>query len=316
MSFKKSLMVVGAFALFTGLTPANANIGSGTNGTALSSTPGDVIILDHNGTEKIQFSATGNLGEIFENQGLKLTSYRTEDDIALDGNLSLNPEIPTVLFEKSIENSFDTIVLNFQKETVEDDSLLIGVTEVEQKGVNGVAVKTVVSVNSQKSQTSEETITVLQSPVSEITRVGTQLPNLENIPKIWKPGDSGIAESTKKLRAALFAQFPELTTIGGYRNCDWTGEHCTGRALDIMIPNYRQNQDLGNEIRDWVIAQSDIGVVDTCWVIWQQTIAKPEHKWERSPMEDRGNDVTNHFDHLHVFLKTESGTCTTQPNTH
>lgn len=326
MSIKKSMVVVGVFALFAGLTPAYAAPDSNNLDTktvqavsaSLRTAPvaGTVLILDKDGTEKLQFSASGSLGETFETHGLQLSSYRTDEDAAVDEQTLINPRKPIILFEKGVENLFETIILEFQKEEIQDPELLIGMTEVEQEGVNGVAVKTTISVNSQTSETSEETITVLKSPVTKVTRVGTKKVTLDNLPKVWKTGDYGIADNTKKLRAALFAEFPELNSIGGFRNCDYTGEHCTGRALDIMIPNYKNNQQLGTDISAWLIQQTDAGVLDTCWIIWQQGISKSSTGWQRVQMENRGNDVTNHFDHVHVFMKTSTGACTTQPSTH
>lgn len=270
--------------------------------------PGTVIIMSEDGKTKQQFVSSETLGQDFKKLKLDITSYRTEDDTAINSEETLKPNQKLIVFEKNVSSTFDKIELDFVTEEIPDDSLFVGEKETVQKGVKGLAVKTTVLTKNRTSETSETTITVIEQPISQIIHIGTKEATIETLPKTWKAGDGQLAETSQKLRAVLFNEFPELTTIGGYRACDTTGEHCTGRALDIMIPNYKNNQEFGNEIKEWIIEKSDAGVIDTCWLIWDQAMFSAPN-WNKVNMKDRGGDTANHFDHIHLFLKDENGGC-------
>lgn len=109
------------------------------------------------------------------------------------------------------------------------------------------------------------------------------------------PGGSaverGLKPDTIKVHRAVCAKFPQVTNYGGLRS---DGEHGQGRALDIMVRGAR-----GDEIAAWVRANAAaLGVSE---VIWEQriwTVQLAGAGWR--PMEDRGGDTANHFDHVHV----------------
>lgn len=102
-----------------------------------------------------------------------------------------------------------------------------------------------------------------------------------------------------QLGRAIADRFPEIKTIGGYRPSDPFPDHPSGRALDIMIPNYSSSSGkaLGDEIVQYILDnQSSFGID---YMIWeQQTI---DTNGNKAMMEDRGSDTQNHYDHIHVL---------------
>jgi hypothetical protein len=96
---------------------------------------------------------------------------------------------------------------------------------------------------------------------------------------------------------AIAVMFPEITTIGGYRQ-DPLPWHPNGLAIDVMIPNYHSQEgiDLGNQIAGLALANAKRwGVIH---VIWRQGfypgIGAPS--WTAN----YGNETANHMDHVHI----------------
>lgn len=81
-------------------------------------------------------------------------------------------------------------------------------------------------------------------------------------------------------------------------------DHPWGKAMDVMIPNYRSPQGiaLGTAIANWFV--NNPNNFGTKYVIWRQMINSGSG-WRR--MEDRGGDTANHFDHPHVSFYHEGG---------
>jgi biotin carboxyl carrier protein len=107
-----------------------------------------------------------------------------------------------------------------------------------------------------------------------------------------------------ELAKVIKGMWPQIQTIGGWRECDTYREHCTGRTLDIMMPNSgRTSADvqLGNEIKDWLIAMYKDKKLPTCSVIWRQTSYQAS-SFTASKMSDRGSWNENHMNHVHVTL--------------
>ena len=102
---------------------------------------------------------------------------------------------------------------------------------------------------------------------------------------------------TIRVARAISVMFPEITTIGGYRQ-DPLKWHPNGLAIDVMIPNYHSDEGiaLGNQIAGLALANAKHwGVIH---VIWRQGfypgIGAPS--WTA----DYGNETANHFDHVHI----------------
>ena len=81
--------------------------------------------------------------------------------------------------------------------------------------------------------------------------------------------EGGLQVNTIWAARALSALFPEITTIGGYRQ-DPLKWHPNGLAIDVMIPNYHSDEgiELGNQIAGYALANAERwGVLH---VIWRQ----------------------------------------------
>ena len=109
--------------------------------------------------------------------------------------------------------------------------------------------------------------------------------------------ENGLQVKTIWAARAISVMFPEITTIGGYRQ-DPLPWHPNGLAIDVMIPNFHSKEgvELGNQIAGLALANAQRwGVLH---VIWRQGfypgIGAPS--WTK----DYGNETANHFDHVHI----------------
>ncbi|MGE2835456.1 transglycosylase family protein [Mycobacterium sp. SMC-4] len=108
-----------------------------------------------------------------------------------------------------------------------------------------------------------------------------------SIPQSKHP-DAGLTPAAAKLNDIVAAYFPQIQTIGGYRQ-DPHPDHPSGRALDIMIPGGTtrggknpQGKALGDQIWNFLVGN---GLIDEKGSLWQT---------------DTGGD---HFDHIHARIK-------------
>lgn len=116
------------------------------------------------------------------------------------------------------------------------------------------------------------------------------------LPKGITP-EEGLQVKTIWVARAISVMFPEITTIGGYRQ-DPLRWHPNGLAIDVMIPNHNSDEgiELGNQIAGLALANAERwGVIH---VIWRQGfypgIGAPS--WTA----DYGNETANHYDHVHI----------------
>ncbi|AXQ53039.1 tape measure protein [Mycobacterium phage Rando14] len=113
----------------------------------------------------------------------------------------------------------------------------------------------------------------------------------------------GLTAHTSGVRDYISRAFG-IGDIGGWRPEDGYGEHSTGNALDVMIPNWQsaEGQALGNQITGWALKNaSALGLTG---VIWRQASYGYGNGFDGTgkPMEDRGSPTQNHMDHVHLFM--------------
>lgn len=102
----------------------------------------------------------------------------------------------------------------------------------------------------------------------------------------------------QRISADAWQRFPEIKTHYGWRR-DVTPDHPAGRAVDLMIPNYRSNKELG-----WAVAEyykKYAKELNISYIIWDQkiwSVARSREGWRN--MANRGSDSANHLDHVHV----------------
>lgn len=123
------------------------------------------------------------------------------------------------------------------------------------------------------------------------------LPDLQFALPAGAAPESGLQINTIWVARAISVMFPEIATIGGYRQ-DPLPWHPNGLAIDVMIPNFSSEAgiQLGNQIAGLALANAERwGVLH---VIWRQGyfpgIGAPS--WTA----DYGNETANHFDHVHI----------------
>jgi len=116
------------------------------------------------------------------------------------------------------------------------------------------------------------------------------------LPKGIAP-EGGLQVRTIWAARAIAVMFPEIKTIGGYRQ-DPLRWHPEGLAIDVMIPDHNSEEgiELGNQIAGLALANAERwGILH---VIWRQGfypgIGAPS--WTA----DYGNETANHFDHVHI----------------
>lgn len=120
-----------------------------------------------------------------------------------------------------------------------------------------------------------------------------------------KPCSRGSAVENHLRKGTIFIYrsvcplFPEVNSYGGYRS---SGRefHKNGRALDIMLTPTKESA-LGWRIAKYLTSHADTFNIDH--VIFEQHIWTPSSPtWKL--MEDRGSITENHFNHVHVAIKS------------
>lgn len=113
----------------------------------------------------------------------------------------------------------------------------------------------------------------------------------------------GLAPGADFLRSQIMGLWPQITNIGGYRAEDGYGEHSSGNAIDVMIPQWQtpEGKALGDAVASFVSQNADALGLDG--FIWRQTSYGYGHGFNNgTPMPDRGSPTQNHMDHVHVIL--------------
>lgn len=125
------------------------------------------------------------------------------------------------------------------------------------------------------------------------------LQDMLNTPK----AASGLNPGAAYMSSLIKKMWPVVTDIGGVRSEDGYGEHSSGNALDIMVPNYQtpQGKAVGDQIASFLLKNaSSIGLDG---LIWQQrSYGYGGSLTAGKMMDDRGGDTANHMDHIHMML--------------
>ncbi|HEY9306155.1 MAG TPA: glycoside hydrolase [Mycobacterium sp.] len=122
----------------------------------------------------------------------------------------------------------------------------------------------------------------------------------QNFQFVLPPGvapENGLQVKTIWAARAISVLFPQITTIGGYRQ-DALRWHPSGLAIDVMIPNHDSPDgiELGNQIAGYALANAKRWGINH--VIWRQKIypGVGGGSWTA----DYGNETANHYDHVHI----------------
>lgn len=123
-----------------------------------------------------------------------------------------------------------------------------------------------------------------------------------SVPSSWTTTERRLTAQTIKVHRAARAAFPQIKVVYGWREAS-SGEHPAGRALDLMIPNYRtaEGRQLGTELANW--ARQNAPGLRIHYVIWRQQIFNVQRAGEGWRfMADRGDDSSNHLNHVHISV--------------
>jgi len=134
----------------------------------------------------------------------------------------------------------------------------------------------------------------------------------------WTGSDAcsgGLTTGATQLRTWLNANWPQISSIGGYSCRAINGDpahmsvHGTGRALDIMIPLQSGNADniAGDPIGNWLIENAQtIGIQYIIWDGWTWNASKPAGSKDKAY-----GGAHPHNDHLHIELSVAGGNAQT-----
>jgi hypothetical protein len=104
---------------------------------------------------------------------------------------------------------------------------------------------------------------------------------------------SGVSPSIYAIHQAVCANFPEITRYGTFGG---SGDHGTGRAVDIMVSGAR-GWEIANFLRE------NYSVLGISYIIYSQQIWSVERGGEGwRGMSNRGSVTANHYDHVHVSV--------------
>lgn len=122
-------------------------------------------------------------------------------------------------------------------------------------------------------------------------------------PGLVTSGISRLSPSGKAVVRAVVAKFPKIRTIYGYRASTAVAgsDHPHGRAVDVMLPQWRSNVDYGWQVARYF--QANAATYHVKYLIYRRSLwnaALPRRGWR--PMEDRGGVTANHYDHVHVSV--------------
>lgn len=129
--------------------------------------------------------------------------------------------------------------------------------------------------------------------------------DLSEVPSDKIASEEHLTKDSVRIARAVASKFPDLKEIGGWRPVDAYPDHPSGRAVDVMIPEYDtdKGKKLGDEIKDYIFRNKDAFNVE--YMIWRQEYIPAEG--QPNQMEDRGDPTQNHFDHVHVTVNEPGG---------
>lgn len=107
--------------------------------------------------------------------------------------------------------------------------------------------------------------------------------------------ESGLTSRTRAVLRAVCAEFPAVTSYGGYR-AGGGSYHSSGQAIDVMVSG-----EAGWEIARWARANaSALGIIEVLYSQQIWTAQRSGDGWRG--MEDRGSVSANHYDHVHISV--------------
>lgn len=113
--------------------------------------------------------------------------------------------------------------------------------------------------------------------------------------------ERGVKPAAVNIGRYVKENYPEITSIGGHR-MDTTPDHPSGRAIDVMIPDYKTAAGvaLGDRMAEDLKAKA--GELGVSYLIWNEkiwSVARDSEGW-RPYRSKNPSDSARHIDHLHI----------------
>ncbi|MCA0252626.1 MAG: peptidoglycan DD-metalloendopeptidase family protein [Actinobacteria bacterium] len=129
-----------------------------------------------------------------------------------------------------------------------------------------------------------------------------------NCPATNLPAEAGLKRDALLVLRCIRQQFPAITDIGGVRR-DRLPDHPSGRAVDLMIPNYQTSsgKEFGWQVARWLQThQRQLGVEYLIFDnrIW--SVKRDSEGWRVYRPSGQGSDSSLHYNHVHVTVFGES----------
>ena len=128
-------------------------------------------------------------------------------------------------------------------------------------------------------------------------------------------GEDGLQPDALRAYRCVKKTWPQINDIGGKRK-EAGSDHNDGKAIDVMIPNYKTEtgKALGDAVAQWAIDNTQgLGVT---YVIWQERIwnkSRASEGWREcsgphATCYSGSDDSASHRNHVHISVEGNSGT--------
>lgn len=125
-----------------------------------------------------------------------------------------------------------------------------------------------------------------------------------NCPSAGLAAEAGLRPDALRVLRCVRQHYPDITSIGGVRQ-DALPDHPSGRAVDLMIPNYQApaGKAFGWDVARWLQAhRRQLGIEYLIFdnKIWN--IKRDDEGWRVYRPSGQGNDSSLHYNHIHVTV--------------
>ena len=140
-----------------------------------------LVLVDKDDSEPFAITEEQTVEDFLRSRGMEPSEYRLSDSKKLEADRVIDNGDELVLYKDQLSGKSEKVSLKAPKREKKTDELYEGERKVEAKGKDGTAVRTVVSYKLRSDtssddsiESSEERLTVLESPEAKVTLVGTK----------------------------------------------------------------------------------------------------------------------------------------------
>ena len=130
-----------------------------------------------------------------------------------------------------------------------------------------------------------------------------QIPAGTVLPGPRAGGEMNLQVNSIGVKRVVESMFPGITTIGGWRAEDPYPDHPSGRAVDIMIPNWDtpEGKAYGDQIKSFLQANAaQLGIESMIWQDILTPMGDPSQAKSQGRAAKQGA-TQGHLDHIHVL---------------